>query len=94
LQELYIQEKKKLCGNGGDVEFALHPQPKICVDFLDKFLTFVRTTLTKDTAWDEVYRFKFRPSEIAGSIRVERLVGKQSSAYLFMDTKFREWLKK
>jgi hypothetical protein len=94
VQELYVQEKKKQCGNGGDFEFAVHPQQKICVDFLDKFLAFVRTTLTKDTAWDEVFRFKFRPAEIAGSIRVERLTGKQSAGYLFMDSKFREWLKK
>jgi hypothetical protein len=61
---------------------------------LDKFLTLVRITLTEDTAGDEVFRFKIRPAEIAESIKVERLTGKQSAGYLFMDSKFREWLKK
>lgn len=94
LQELYVQEKRKLWGNSSNDEFSPHPQQKICVDFLDKFLTYVRKTLTTDTAFDEVYRFKVRPAETAGSIRVERITGKQSAAYQFMDLQFREWLKK
>lgn len=94
MQELYAEEIRKQCGKDKITEFTSHPQEQICLDFLDKFLTFAKTTLHKDTAWNEVYRFQFRPTEVAGAIRVDRLFGKPCAPYQFLDPKFREWLKK